>query len=407
MKTFYALLSLLACFMGSNAKADFKTTDAVIADGGEVIIYFLDGNDTDGYYVVVRNCGKDYPRVEKRSDCKAVGPENRVQEDMFKNVLKISFLTGDPEKLKPLTADEVKANRTADPKLYETLKRQESKLAAERARILAYIKLNGPEEKALAQLAEVEHTLVDVRARLEVAKSNVAVVRKVDRFLSDLVRNQIGNARKLNRASAFQDGDKAIFTLLRQFDGSKGECGTDELVKPTTPRTVDDRVRNCSLLPGSMKKVPTKDGDIRWDLVLRARDARTGKYNEIWRDSKTALVWGDVLASNYSHTKAIEFNDNGSVANEVACTSDEGKLANGQITEKAFGLPSIEEYLQAQKDGVLAVVPNMGDRLFWSSSLTSNRRDYARVFSGVNGVVTDDMGSDLQDSENSIRCVGR
>ena len=95
---------------------------------------------------------------------------------------------------------------------------------------------------------------------------------------------------------------------------------------------------------------------------------------------------------------------NGIVTDEKACNSDEGKRANAGIREKKWGLPKIEEFEQAEKDGVREVVPNMAGHWFWSASLDPNSTDIARDFSGGYG------GSyyGYRDYGNvSVRCVGR
>src|ERR1035438_3018505 len=76
----------------------------VVGPGGEVVVYYKDGND-----IVVRNCGNDYPVIKKRSDCTTVGEENRVPIAVFKRALQSQFLIDPADKLKPLTPGEVKA----------------------------------------------------------------------------------------------------------------------------------------------------------------------------------------------------------------------------------------------------------------------------------------------------------
>src|SRR5690606_37115440 len=109
-----------------------------------------------------------------------------------------------------------------------------------------------------------------------------------------------------------------------------------------------------------------------WNLVSRKRDPRTGKFYEVWKDSKSGLLWGDALDKRYSYYNAIALDSKGKVISESACKSDDGKASSANIGEKTFGVPSRAEFFEAEKNGLREVVPNMRDRWFWSYSI---RRD--------------------------------
>jgi hypothetical protein len=399
-------------------KADVR----VMGPGGEVLVYYKDGSD-----IVVKNCGKDYPRVTEQSDCK--GTENRVPVGVFKQVLRSQFLIGSADKLKPMTAEELKAYGSADKSGTEKLQAQEKELDAKLASIKEFL-AEGAGGQTQTDKDATEKLLKDVRAQLELGKANGAAVEKVNNLINDIVDNKISDSRTLHKVADGRDGDQAIFNLLQQFDASKGECGTDAILNGTKEHypgddnalppgtreatwllnviipdaradvfTVEDRIKNCSALPKAIKKTQK---NVIWNLVARSRDRKTGKFYEVWRDSKSGLLWGDRLDKRYSHYDAIALGLKGNVVSESACNSDNGKTANAGIGEKKFGLPTIEEYLQAEENGVREVLQNMDD-FFWSASRYPNDTDNARGFFGSSGYFVNDP----RDDYGSVRCVGR
>ena len=431
-KIFGVLIALMMlpqaahAFRPSNVRDVIARDVAVVGPGGEVLIYYKDGND-----IVVRNCGNGYPIIKKRSDCVMVGQENRVPVAHFKRVLKSEFEFTDADKLKPVTADDVAAYKKADPAKVKQLKQQEKELDAKLARIKKFIEKYGADDKSNKDLADTDKLLAQVRKELTTANSGEAAIKKVNDLIDDLVDKKIA-ASAITVASYAKSNDQAMYTLLKQYDASKAECGTDEIingtpVKPATPGgkpaeafkatmlenlwitpafaaeiTTDQRIKDCSVLSGSSKK--TKAG-VSWNLVARKRDRATGKFNEVWKDSKSGLLWGDTLDSDYSHYNAVELSATGKVLSEKACASDEGKKASAGIREKSFGLPTIEEFQKAEQDGIREVVPNMYGHWFWSASLYPSNAYFARVFSGYDGYSY--SRDDRDDDDLEVRCVGR
>ena len=78
--------------------------------------------------------------------------------------------------------------------------------------------------------------------------------------------------------------------------------------------------------------------------------------------------------------------------------------ANSGISDKKFGLPTVDEFRKAEADGIREALPNMRDHFFWSASLYPYVSDFARVFSGYDGY----SYVDFRDNGGySVRCVGR
>jgi hypothetical protein len=414
-------------------KSAAQNVDMTIAGpGGEVLVFYRDGSD-----VIIRNCGKDYPSVQKRSDCAQVGPENRIPLESFKSALKSEFQFSGADKLKPLTPDEVKAYRSADTTKVDALKWKEKSLSEKLARIQEFVKLKGADDQTKQDQAATQKLLDQARAQLGSAKAGSDAVQKVNDLINQVI-DQItvdGNsASGMYRFSSQKNSDEAMYTLLKAYDPSGSECGTDDILNGTRPApgnenpgdtksskaaflkrifmipealareiTTDDRIANCANLPGAVKKAGSDQ--VRWNLVSRQRDRSTGKFYEVWKDSTSGLLWGDRLDSNYTHYNAVELSVDGKrVVSEKACAGDEAKRANTGLREKTFGLPTIEEFQQAEKDGVREVVPNMSRHWYWSASRNPYDAHFAWEFSGNYGVSDYDF---RDDDFYSVRCVGR
>lgn len=371
----------------------------VIGPQGDVMLYYRDGDQ-----IVVKTCAKNTvlgtTTQDARRNCQGV--ENRVPVNAFKRTLRSLVSLENAGRVKPLTSDQVKALNSGKPPTEDQLAEMQKELD----QIEAFIKAYGPENANLGRRDQVASDLAANKLKSSAIK---AANDQIDRTI-DL----ISNPSQLTITKHSTDADQFLFTALKQFDASKAECGTDELMNgqrkapgggggggqpggsgaqpgawlenlvmpsaqaaPTARKAasrapasigVEDRIKDCSMLPGSSK---TTSKSVRWDLVARRRDSSTGKFYEVWKDSKSGLTWGDLLDSNTTHYNAVGMAANGKVAQEKACApdSEEAKRANARVSEKSFALPTIEEFEAAEKNGVREVVPNMAGYYFWSASL--------------------------------------
>jgi hypothetical protein len=230
-----------------------------------------------------------------------------------------------------------------------------------------------------------------------------------------------------------------VYSALEQFDASKGECGTDEILNGTydhpggAPKVGDAawlenlwmssanasvvggwgaRVKNCAGLhycpidaakrgltciksgpdAGEISWTNPNGQKVIWKLVARKRDRSTGKFYEVWQDSHSLKLWGDALdggdmygnqSGAYSHYSAVELNATGKVVGEKACapTNDPqqaaiARTANAGVDDKSWGLPTSSELLEADADGMSHVLPNMNSA-FWSATLSDGGQDRA------------------------------
>jgi hypothetical protein len=139
--------------------------------------------------------------------------------------------------------------------------------------------------------------------------------------------------------------------------------------------TVEDRIKDCAV----------QDGSVHGNFTLVTR---TTEFKEIYLDEKSKLLWSDRLADGMTHFKAQE-----------SCKSDLAEVVN--VKGLTWRLPSIDEYKEADKNGVRAALPNMSD-WFWSSSVYQYGSSYAWGLDGVSGGVGIVNRSYY---DGSVRCV--
>jgi hypothetical protein len=441
MKRAIGIIGLLTVVASPAALAAKPNDVGVIGPNGEVMLYYRDGDQ-----IVVKNCAQNTVLgstiAEARRNCS--GPENRVPVQAFKQALRSMINVDRASILRPLTPEQVKALNSGQPPTEDELAAMQKELD----QIEAFIKAYGPEN---ANLGRRDQLVKDLAANKLKSDAIKAANDQIDRTIDLISSNQLTITKNGTDQGQF------LFTALKQFDPSKVECGLDELMngvpgdgggghgtpagarpaawlnwlmpnayaksshkasrKLASSITVEDRIQNCSRYPGSVKKT---NKNVTWNLVARKRDRSTGRYYEVWKDSSTGLLWGDRLDSTYSHYNAValatapcqvdhnapNYSKNCPVTSEKACGSAEGKRAQAGVNEKSFGIPTIQEFLQAEKDGVREVAPNMAGQWYWSASLDSIYPEFARLFYGGDGgaynvVVFRSYG------DASVRCVGR
>lgn len=198
--------------------------------------------------------------------------------------------------------------------------------------------------------------------------------------------------------------------VLFASDPVKGEplpdCGTDAIISQRQERqakaetaesssyTIDDRLKDCATLPGS----ETYMNSVRWNLVARQKNNKTSRYYEVWQDSRTGYLWGDLLDKKYIQEDAIMFSG-GMAVKQLACNSELGIRANIVTDGTQFHVPTPAEYVEAERGGISAILPNMKGNSF----LTSTPGTYK-----LNTVFKPDVGrldTGFQLASYSIRCV--
>lgn len=116
-------------------------------------------------------------------------------------------------------------------------------------------------------------------------------------------------------------------------------------------------------------------------VVVTSKDYAFELFNrdngkEAWVDRETGLVWYAKEELTYTHYQAVE------------------KFGNR--------LPTIEEFKEAEKHGIMEVMPDFEGYYFWSSSLNPTDSDFARGFGGSG----DSSSLGYRGYDDSVRCVG-
>jgi len=364
---------------------------------GEVLMYYRDGND-----IVVKNCGLNTAVISTPQACATVGQANRVPVASFKRALLSEFSVVDTDE--------------SDARLDQ---------------IKAFIQGYGDDSKSSPGKAQVQKLLHEVLANRDGPEKNGAPLQNLNKLVQSLVDKRIAPSA-ITSVNSTREGDQEMFGFLKQFDASRSECGTDDLLNatpdqgPAGPPAVEPR-RSTWLMnlwvsvaladvPGGLgarmndclnrlgKESTKTSNGVMWKLVARKRDRSTGKYYEVWQDTKTLTLWGDTLDSSYSHYNAVEMALNGKVVAQKACVSGEGKRADAGITGKDFAVPTIEAWDDAVKDGLRAVLPNMGHD-FWSASPNPNVPTGARNYDGKVSDSSTLLSYRSREQELSVRCV--
>jgi hypothetical protein len=144
--------------------------------------------------------------------------------------------------------------------------------------------------------------------------------------------------------------------------------------------TMEDRIKDCNL--------------IKENFVLIARD---DKGLEVYKDTKTEMIWGDRIISDFNH-----------YGSQRACTDD---LREAQLfKDLKWRLPTVREFEVAASHGMKTAVVHM-EHFFWTSTPVKTKRARrrrappAQVFLWDGTEQKTDVG-DIKDAA-SVRCVAR
>ena len=144
--------------------------------------------------------------------------------------------------------------------------------------------------------------------------------------------------------------------LLLMSSMSFGDCGLNQ-------NTVEERIEDCKSMKDSIKKV-TVSGTT-WKLV--SYKSFIGRNYQVWLDTDTGLLWGDRSDNLMQNHQAIMCMNSSKKSDglyrcdeheEKFCSSDEGKNTYNNISERTFGIPSLEEFKIAYEHGIEVIHDN-------------------------------------------------
>jgi len=333
----------------------------VIGPDGEVILYYKDGD-----FIIVKACDPNtilgMTPAQARSNCQ--GKSNKVPIESFKQVLRNLVSTDRLNVLKPLTPEEVEAYSKDGPR-----SDQIEAMVIELEKINNFIAVYGAENANLIRKEELVKALRSQETR-------VSAIKKINAEVEKAV-NLIADQTKLTLTKFNSDKDQFLYTVLKQFNpNQKFPCGLKG--------SVDERVKDCSY-----QLTSEKEGFV---LVTRSKD-----FKEVHKEVSTGLLWSDRLPNTMTHHNA-----------EKACKATLPEVAG--ISGVTWRLPSIDEYKEAEKNGIRKALPNM-NHWFWSSSVHRSDSDYAWLFNGSNGYTYYDDRTGYYVFRyiyvHSVRCVAR
>ena len=201
--------------------------------------------------------------------------------------------------------------------------------------------------------------------------------------MSEKIKNLVlSNEETMNTATTFLSNQKLSFSImcigaflysLTAFANTT--CGTEG--------TIEERIEDCSI------KNPKIKANHSFILVSRLENLH-GAEREIYLDSKNGILWTDRLASEFTYERALE-----------VC-SDSKNNRTGGINEVIWELPTIENYIEAEKNGIRRALPRMDD-VFWTSST------WGEGYSGGAFIFMGKIGAESYGGRyipRPVRCIG-
>ena len=361
------VLSSLALASCSHMEAKRRVASpdvGVIGGDGNVLLYYKEGD-----YIIVKNCEANTvlgsTPQQARANCE--GKSNKVPVESFKFALRNQVSADRLNILKPLTPEEIEAYLKDGPSTSQI-----ESMVLELDKINAFIKSYGAENANLVRKEELISAL----------KSNytkIRVIKKINAEIEKAIAN-IADQSSLTLTKYGNEKDQFLYTVLKNFDPTAiFPCGLTG--------TVDDRIKDCSYQESS-----TNGGFV---LVTRTKE-----FKEVQKDTKSGLLWGDRLPTTMSYDDAMK-----------ACKANLAEV--GGVVSGTWRLPTIEEYKDANINGIRTALPNMYD-WWWSSSVGRDSwdewDDFAWVFGGDDGDVSQDyyrVGSSYSRNDYAVRCVAR
>jgi hypothetical protein len=349
-------LATLGVLLGCSHYASDKRIPASAKDNGavreygEVLLYSKSGD-----YIFYKICAPDTllgnASAGAMENCP--GKTNKIPVESFKQTVRNMVSTSRLNLLKTLTPEEVK-----NFKKEKLSTGQIDAILAELTEINDFFASYSVKNSSLVKRSEVLKSLGSVRGFERVIKKIDAEIERTMQLMVDQTQHSVTRSKS--------DKKKFLYKVLEGFN-QKSPCGLEG--------TLDERIQDCSSQINSEKE----------GFVLVAR---TTDFKEVHKEVSTGLLWSDRLPEVMNHFSA-----------ENVCQLSNPEFAG--ISGVNWRLPSLDEYKEADRNGIRKALPNM-NYWFWTSTI---RRDYAVVaelFYGVNG---NSVGFYRRLRHDSVRCV--
>jgi hypothetical protein len=184
-------------------------------------------------------------------------------------------------------------------------------------------------------------------------------------------------------------------------------CGVDTTFTNITNRIADCASKNSanSTWNGTLNG---SSGESNWNLIYNSPTTPT----EVWLDTRTNMAWSNVMTpmnwcmasgnrQNQTAGSSLTIDCETIGAATSACTNLNVAGVGSQIK---WRLPTRNDYLQADLDGIRFVLDNSTTHALWTSTLQAAdpARAKAWLYSDKDGT----LSSDLLENNHSFRCIG-
>lgn len=203
---------------------------------------------------------------------------------------------------------------------------------------------------------------------------------------------------------------------LMEKDNESASTTVTSLGRPTTTcgvgtfASINERIKDCiSSNSNSSEWNGEKNGsagESKWQLVMRSSDNK-----EIWLDSRTGMVWSDLIQTdtakifNWCKASGNTQANKGSVdcenIGEQVNLCDLADKLDGQIV---WRLPTRNDFLQADINGLRFVLKKETDTGLWTATLKAGASNFSEawLYSSKEGTLISGKLSE----EHQLRCIG-
>lgn len=194
--------------------------------------------------------------------------------------------------------------------------------------------------------------------------------------------------------------DEGSFSNVRTLPEAKNGRPT-EVCGVGVNKTLGERISDCAQKNGSKAiweaSLYGAAGESDWKLVHR----NINRY-EVWIDLRTNMVWAD--ASDGARWCKAAGNTEDRCKDDLDSAADRICKTVAGIDNVIWRLPTRNDFLQADLDGMRFVLPNNTERGFWTATINSasSTRTSAWTYRSEQGTLKSEPFSEVM----AVRCIG-
>lgn len=186
----------------------------------------------------------------------------------------------------------------------------------------------------------------------------------------------------------------------------------DQLCGSVIKASLKDKIADCLKMNGEKSSwngtIDAGSAESLWVLVTLAENEAGEKY-EVWLDTRTGMVWSDLVAANgnWCQASGSQLPKSEHVGENCEITGKGASLCTNynpaELPKVSWRLPTRHDYLQADIDGIRFVLLP-GTDTFWTATASSDvkARDKAWTYNMRNGTLV----AELMNTTRHVRCIG-